>query len=251
MNSDNVFSAKNLKTIVFVAILVTAITFGASFLQPVKYKSSAKLLVVFNQKNMDVYTASQTANYIANVLSEVVYSDSFIDQVYKNDFSLKDNLGIDSEKRMRNWKKAVNVQIQENKGIMIIDTYDPDAKQANLLAQSISYTIVTKHTLYHGSGDQVEIKMIGSPTVSDKWAQPQILRNTLIGLVAGLILGFTFVVIFPEQRVLAFLGGRRARGRQDETIDLIQEEIENASEKIEETKELIDSIDSNLDHIKK
>lgn len=252
MNSDNVFSAKNLKTIIFAAILITAIAFGASFLQPVKYKSSAKLLVVFNQENMDVYTASQTANYIANVLSEVVYSDSFISQVFKNDSALKDNLGVNAETRMKNWKKAVVVKIRENKGIILVDAYDQNAGQANQLAQSISYSLITKHTMYHGSGDKVEIKLIGAPAVSDKWAQPRVLRNALIGLVAGLILGFTFVVIFPEQRILAFLFGRKSvRGKRDETIDLIRDEIETASGKIEETQELMDSIDSSLNDIKK
>lgn len=224
---DNIiFNAKNVKTIAFIALIAVILALGLSFIQTPKYKSSTKLLVVFNQDNMDVYTAAQTANYIASVLSEVVYSNSFIDNVFKSNFGLNDNFGLDQENRLKSWKKMVKVKTRENKGIILIDVFHQDKNQATQFAQAISSTLIAKHNLYHGSGEKVALKIIDEPITSQHWAQPKIIQNTLLGLIAGLILGFTFIVIFPEQKLIESIFQHRSFD-QDELIELTVPEKQN------------------------
>jgi len=204
MTSNRFISSKNLLTVVFMALLVGLAAFSFSIWQTPSYKSTVKLLAVFNQTSIDTYTASKTANYITGILGEVVYSDSFINSVYGNDGNLIDNLGRGSEKRQKNWNKIVKLKILDNKGIIIIDVYGNDKTQTNLLASSIGSTIISQHGLYDGSQDRVSIKMIDLPSIYENWAATKIIEDTGLGMIVGLLLGFTLIVVFPNHKLFEF-----------------------------------------------
>lgn len=216
---NEIFNSKNIKAVAFIAIIVVIISLTISVIQTPKYESSAKLLVVINQDNTDPYTLSRSSDYVAEILSEVIYSHSFISNVFKSEFDLRDELGFNREKRLKNWKKMVGIEIKEGRGIITIDVLHEDKDQANQFAQAISYLLITKHDTYHGLGDKVDIKIIDSPRVSDTLAQPKIIRNSVLGLIVGLILGFTFIIIFPEQMLFGTLFSR-GKNNHDETIEL-------------------------------
>jgi hypothetical protein len=195
---------KNILTVGCLALLLGLVAFSVSLWQTPKYKSTVKLLTVFNQANVDTYTASKTANYITGILGEVAYSDSFVNSVYQSDSNLIDTLGNNSEIRQKNWKKAVKLNILENKGVIIIDTYGDNKYQTNLLSSTIGSVIISQHGLYDGSADRTVIKMIDSPSVYEDWAITKIARDTGIGLLAGLLLGLTLVIIFPSHKLFEF-----------------------------------------------
>ncbi len=217
MNPENIFNSKNIKTILFITIIVVIFGLVISLVQTPKYKSSAKLLVIFSQTDMNPYTSAQTSNYIAGILEEVIYSDSFIDGVFKTKFDLKNELSFSAEKKAKQWKKMVKAKVEDNKGIITIDVYNKDKEQANNFAQAISYTLITNHSLYHGSGESVSVKMISTPSIAEKWTEPNIPQNLILSLVAGLFAGLTFIIIFPEQELLGFLIGRKMTPK-DETL---------------------------------
>ncbi|NCN07527.1 hypothetical protein GW933_02425 [Candidatus Falkowbacteria bacterium] len=217
MNPENIFNSKNIKTILFITVIVVIFGLVISLIQTPKYKSSAKLLVIFSQEDMNPYTSAQTSNYIAGILEEVIYSDSFIDAVFKTNFDLINDFSFSPEKKSKQWKKMVKPKLEDNKGIITIDVYHKDKEQANNFAQAISYTLITNHSLYHGSGDNVVVKMISTPSVAEKWSQPNIGQNLFLSLIAGIFAGLTFIIIFPQQEVLNFLLNRKAT-LKDETI---------------------------------
>lgn len=198
MSQVKLFRLKNILTVGSIGLIVALFAFSISLWQTPRYKSTVKLLTVFNQGNIDTYTASKTANYITGILGEVVYSDSFIDSVYKSEPGLTNNLGDGSDQRQKNWKKIVKIQILDNKGIMIIDAFGENKYQANLLASTVGYALINSHGVYDGSQDRVIIKMIDTPSVYENWSTSKIMGDTGLGLLAGLLLGFTFIVIFPE-----------------------------------------------------
>lgn len=204
MNSPKLLSVKNSLTVGFIGLLVALVAFSFSLWQTPSYKSTVKFLAVFNQSDIDTYTASKTANYITGILGEIVYSDSFINSVYDSNSNIYDRLGQGSEKRQQNWKKIVKTQILDNKGIVIVDVYGNDKNQVNLLASAIGNTIVTQHGLYDGSQDRVTIKMIDLPSVYDGWSTLKIFQDTILGLLAGLLIGITLIVIFPNHRLFEF-----------------------------------------------
>lgn len=204
MNSPKLLSAKNALTVGFIALLIALSAFSFSLWQTPSYKSTVKFLAVFNQSDIDTYTASKTANYITGILGEVVYSDSFINSVYKNDSALSDRLGQGSETRQKNWKKIIKTQILDNKGIIIIDVYGNDKNRVSELASAIGNTIVAEHGIYDGSQDRVTIKMIDLPSVYEGWSSMKILRDTGLGLLAGLLIGFSLIIIFPNHKLFEF-----------------------------------------------
>jgi capsular polysaccharide biosynthesis protein len=203
MEQNKTLSSKNILTITLFGVIAMLVALGISLWQTPKYKSSIKLLTVFNQTNIDVYTASKTANYITGVLGEVIYSDTFIESVIRSG-SIEDNLGYGSENRQKNWKRTVKTTILENKGIIIIETYSDKKIDAIKLAEAVGNTIIKEHCKYDGSADRVSLKMIDNPTSYDKWSTFKIMRDTAMGLVAGLLFGLTFIVIFPGHRLFEF-----------------------------------------------
>ena len=205
MNPENIFNSKNIKTIIFITVIAVILGLIFSFVSVPKYKSSAKLLVIFSQKDMNPYTSAQTSNYLAGILAEVVYSDSFINNVFKTDFDLNYDLNPSPDEKIKDWKKMVKVKLEDNKGLIILDVYHKDKEQAYNFAQAISYTLITTNNLYHGSGDSVAVKMISTPAISHKWAKPDILQNILLSLMAGIFIGLTFIIIFPEQELINFI----------------------------------------------
>ncbi len=202
MEQNSVFNLKNIKVVILITLIAVLITLGISFLQTPKYESSTKLITVFNQGNIDPYTAGKTSDYISNILSEVIYSNSFIDSVFKSQFHLKDTLGNNAETRAKNWKDMVKVQTKQNTGIINIDVYNTDRNQADQFSQAIAYTIINNGQLYYGTNDNVVIKVIDGPATTQNWAEPKIGRNAGLGLIAGLIVGLTFIFTFPEQQIL-------------------------------------------------
>jgi capsular polysaccharide biosynthesis protein len=204
MEQNKLFATKNILTVIFITSLLVLASFTFSFWQTPDYKSSSKLLVIFNQENIDTYTASRTANYVTGILSEAVYSESFINLVFKSETKLIDNLGSRTETRQKNWKQAVKIKVLENKGIMIIDVFGKNRSQTAFLAGAVTRTIVDNHGVYDGSGDRVAIRVLDEPSIYESWAVTKIIRDTLIGLMAGLVLGLTFIIIFPNHRIFDF-----------------------------------------------
>lgn len=201
MNSNKLFNLKNFLTVSFLAILLGISAFSFSLWQTPKYKSTVRLIIVFNQDNIDTYTASKSANYIADRLGEIIYSDSFIDLVYKNELALIDSLGYGSEKRQKAWKQIVKAGVLENKGMIVVDSYGSDKQQTALLSASIANTLIAQHGLYDGSQGKATINAIDNPSIYESWALTKILRDSVLGFAVGLLLGLTFIVIFPNHRL--------------------------------------------------
>ncbi|MFA5125149.1 MAG: hypothetical protein WC473_05020 [Patescibacteria group bacterium] len=200
MSNYKLFQLKNILTVGLLAILAGLIAFSVSVWTTPRYKSTFKLLTVFNQANIDTYTASKTANYITGIMGEVVYSDSFISTVYASS-GIKDDLGYGSESRLRQWKKTVKTKVLDNKGMMVIDVYGNDKMKTNALANAIAMVIINNHGNYDGSADRATIKMIDQPAIFESWSLTKIIEDSALGVIVGLLLGFTFIVIFPNHRL--------------------------------------------------
>jgi capsular polysaccharide biosynthesis protein len=225
MNPENIFNLKNVKTILLIAVIMVIFGLVISLVQAPKYKSSAKLLVIFNSESSNPYASIQTSNHIASILEEVIYADSFIENVLKSNFDIDNHLGFNQEEKIKKWRKMVKTNLQDSKGILIIDVYHKDREQANNFAQAIGYTMITNHSLYHGSGSDVAVKMIGVPTTPQNWATPNIAQNLLLSLIVGVFVGLTFVIVFPQQELINFIIGKKVSLR-DETFSLANNRVE-------------------------
>ncbi|MFC1622700.1 hypothetical protein ACFL1Y_01780, partial [Patescibacteria group bacterium] len=73
-----------------------------------------------------------------------------------------------------------------------VSVYDKDKKQANRIANGIAYTLVNNSAEYHGGGQDVTIKVVNEPLVSNRPARPNIILNLVLSLVVGLLISFAW-----------------------------------------------------------
>ena len=86
-------------------------------------------------------------------------------------------------------------------GMITIKTYHQDKATADKINQAIAYTLMTKHSQYHGLGENVKIKIINDSTLSDWPVKPNIILNLFLGLIAGLAAGLYFIYLFPSKAI--------------------------------------------------
>lgn len=179
-----------------IVILTTSLSLVFSIFSKQEYGSTVKLLVIQQQaQGIDAYTATRSAQTVAEVLSKIVYTSSFFDKVLTSGFNISDDFGQDPEDRREEWERRVNTQLTGETGTIQVDVYSTDQKQAEQIAFGIAYVMINYGEQYHGGGDQIEIKMVDNPVTTDKPARPNIIQNTLAGFALGVLLSAVIVVL--------------------------------------------------------
>ncbi len=202
MNSDNFLSliiAKK-QTIIMAIIIFILIAIIFTAIQPFKYGSSFKLLIIHNfRTNTDPYIASKSNEYLSGILAKVIYSNSFFTKVAGTGFNIdEDYFGKDTKERIERWEKTVVAKAISDTGIISVDVYHPDRYQAEQIARAIVFSLQASHSLYHGYGDNVTIKVIDKPITSDWPIKPNIILNLVTAIAFGLILSLIYIYLFPE-----------------------------------------------------
>jgi len=57
------------------------------------------------------------------------------------------------------------------------------------------YVLVEQGSQYHGGGEQVEIKLIDKPIVSNYPVRPNLILNAIVALLVGLVVSFVYVYL--------------------------------------------------------
>lgn len=184
---------------IFLAVIVlTAASFGFSVYQTPKYRASARLLVIQKQGNrLDAYTAARSAMAVGEVLSKVIYTSSFYDEVMNSGFKIdKKYFPEDVEKQKKLWKETVTGRTVDESGAVQVDVFHPDAGQAKEIVYGIAYVMINSGARYHGGGDQIEIKMIDAPSVSEKPVKPDVLQNVVGAFGLSLLASISLILLF-------------------------------------------------------
>ena len=188
---------------VLASLIVSALT-------PIRYSSTAALLVV--QRGVfgrDPSVASRSTEYLAQLLAQVVNSGSFLTAVRTSNPKVFSELPQEPNQQKRWWNKRVQPYVVRDTGILKITAFDRDQQRAGELATAVLTTLIERGAEYHGEGDAVSIRVIESPLTTRWPATPNILRNLIVGLVAGLIGALALVYLFPEYN-FSFKGRRRS-----------------------------------------
>lgn len=179
---------------VALVIVTTVLSLVISFVQTPKYSSTVKLLVIQRQgSRLDAYSAARSAETIASVLSRMIYTTSFFDQVSNSQFKLENTFSSDQNKRKKEWEQMVAVNSSTD-GALEIDVFHPNRELAEGYALAIAYVLVNSGQEYHGGDNQVEIKMVDEPNTSQLPASPNVMQNSALGIVSGLILSISVIL---------------------------------------------------------
>ncbi len=188
------------QTVLKIVLLVLFIVLVVTFVQPLKYSASSKILLTQDSVvGADAYSISKSNQFLTNTLSQVVYSNSFFEQVLASGFNIDINqFSLNQNRKMKQWNKMVSARPISDTGMIVINVYHQDKYQADQVNQAITFVLKTKHSLYHGLANKVSIKIIDKSTLSDWPVKPNVLVNILIGLFMGVVFSFMFVYVFPN-----------------------------------------------------
>jgi capsular polysaccharide biosynthesis protein len=200
-NNFNIFSALKEKAlaIFLIGLLISALVFiGSTFITP-KYTAESKFLVVQNlYGNVDVYTATKSAERIAVSLIEVVHSEQFMNYVLEDTRINATHFRSEDDKGLKTWKNWTSARLSTGTGLIELKVYNPDDAQAKLISEAVINTLQEKGDLFHGAGDSVNIQYLEGPRVSDKPNKPNIWLNSIAGFLAGVTAGSVFVYLTSD-----------------------------------------------------
>lgn len=194
-------SKRKLTIFTITAVFLIAVSL-VTFLQPLRYSATSTLLVVQNYgPNTDAYNVSRSNQFLSNLLAQVVYTDSFYEKVMESGYNVSKNIfSADVNKRKKQWQEMVYTRAIADTGMITIKTYHQDKTTADKINQAIAYTLMTKHSQYHGLGENVKIKVINDSTLSNLPVKPNIALNLILSLIAGLAASLYFIYLFPTKQ---------------------------------------------------
>ncbi|MFA6131784.1 MAG: hypothetical protein WC702_01785 [Patescibacteria group bacterium] len=187
-------------TIISMAFTGLVIALIVSFVQPLKYSSTVRLLILQeNASSLDAYTASRSVERLAENLATIVYTTSFFDQVMSAGFEIDQSVFPDREdKKRKAWGKMVSASVSRGNGLLTLAAYHVDVDQAEQIVNAMAYVLTQQATSYLSGGD-ISVRVVDTP-LNSRWpARPNIPSNAFSGLVLGGLTGVGYVLLQAER----------------------------------------------------
>lgn len=189
---------------IFIIIAVTTIIgLYINFLLPKRFEAQTKLLLVqTNASNVDTYTAIRGAEQAANTLKHVVNSPAVLARILKQNPEIEAGYFKDNpQKKAEQWQKLTKTKLVPNTGILTINTYHPNPKQAQALSEGLISVLKNNNQAYFGQGNKLQLTILEEPSVGSNYAQPNALVNTFLGFLIGLGISGGLIYFYPEKEL--------------------------------------------------
>lgn len=194
-------------TIIFIVVVLVA---GLSFIKPLKYGATSRLLVMQNAGNAEAYALSKSNEYLGNLFAQVVYSGSFYNSVLSSQYNIDKNYFSGSySDQLKAWKKMVAAKTLSDTGIIEINVYHQNPYQAQQISLAINDVMINKNNEYQGNGQIVKVRVIDQTLVSNYPVKPSLPQNMSLALAGGLLFSLIYIYLCPEDRYDIKLWSRR------------------------------------------
>lgn len=185
--------------ILIAGVMGLALAILLSFLRPLEYSSTTRILITQDLGAVDAYTASRSAERIADELASIVYTSTFYDKVMRSEYNIDAAYFPEDEIKLRKkWQKAVAASVSRSSGLLTVRAYHTDVTQAEELARAVSYVLTTYGWTYT-SGSNITVQVVDEPLNSRYPVRPNLLVNGVSGFVVGLIAGTGYLLIIAER----------------------------------------------------
>jgi len=191
------------KRIVLFAVVSAVFGAALSFLFPLQYSSSMRLLIIQKQLSMsDPYTAIKASERISDNLSQIIYTTSFFDKVMSAKFNIDQTIfKADDTKRRKQWSEMIETRVIRGSGMLVVTVYHKDPEQATQIGRAIAFVLTTEGWQYVGGGD-LQVKLVDDPLQSRWPVKPNVPANAFAGLVLGIIAGAGQVLATRRKPIL-------------------------------------------------
>lgn len=222
--------SKKWQLVVYITLMTGAVAFFISTLLTPKYKTETTFLVL--QKDVDIASAAQSAEYLSEIFAQVAFTEPFIDSVLDSPFQVEKELSFEPVKKQKQWREDVIVKSAGKAGILEITVLDKSRVESRKVAQAIAHSFSQNSSEYYGGRGTIEIKPINGPTTSDSPVSPNILLNTVWGLALGFVVSI-LLSLFYKSFDLKLIGKPGVVG------EMVGDQLRRQLAKRQERKELI------------
>jgi capsular polysaccharide biosynthesis protein len=188
------------KRVIGYAVLGALAGFALSFLSPLEYSSSVRLLITQpNAVNVDSFTVLKSNERIAQNLAQLLGTSSFFDNIVGQAENYDRSAIPQNEYDKRKfWNRSVSVGVEAGSGLMTVTVYAPQVSQARSLVWAASNEIAKQAPNYFGS--TVRVSVIDAPLDSRWYARPNIPMNAAYGAVVGGMLTIAWLLLRRTKR---------------------------------------------------
>lgn len=170
-----------------------------SFVGPLEYSSTTRILITQELGAVDAYTASRSVERIADDLATAVYTTKFREDVFEGEYGIDAEYFPDDEDRFRKkWEDTISTSVLRSTGFLTITAYHPDVNEAEKLALAVA-EVLTQTGWTYTSGGNITVQLVDEP-LNSRWpVRPNILVNAFSGFVLGAIAGVGYILIQVER----------------------------------------------------
>ncbi|MBD3300685.1 MAG: hypothetical protein GF347_05020 [Candidatus Moranbacteria bacterium] len=200
-NSNNQISEfglilKRWKFILFFGIFFACLAFIVSSLITPKYSSTAKILILQDNLDIDAYRAAKASEYAGEVIEKVVGSSNFMDGVAERYPAIaKTSIWEkDYDKRLEEWNKVVKSNSIVNSGIVDIEVIYENKKVNQEIMTAVIGELTEDGGQYHGNAN-IRLNRISGPIISNKPTFPNIPLVVVAGFISGIFISVGLILI--------------------------------------------------------
>lgn len=193
---------KRKTTVISITLIFVIIGLIVTLLQPLKYSSKSRLLILQPNTSSDAYTVSKSNEYVGGLISEVIYSGSFLDSLKASNSIFDRNYFNDTyKKNVKKWGETVFARSSGSTGVIDIEIYHTNPEEAKNISNAVNQLIISGQSPYKFNPEQTKISIIDEPVVSSFPVKPNIPVNLALSLLFGFLAGCSYIYLFPKERV--------------------------------------------------
>lgn len=187
------------QTIAMMGLLGLVLALIISFIQPLRYSSTARLLILQSDSSVDAYTASRAEERIADNLSTIVYTSTFFDQVMRSGFNIDQNsFPEEQNKQRRAWSRTIDSSVSRGSGLLTLTAFHQDIQQAEQIVRAVAF-VLTDRVSEYTSGSNIQVRLVDEP-LNSRWpVKPNVAANVFSGLFLGAFFGVLYVLLQSER----------------------------------------------------
>ncbi|OIP58368.1 MAG: hypothetical protein COZ29_02680 [Candidatus Moranbacteria bacterium CG_4_10_14_3_um_filter_45_9] len=190
----------------FFGVVVAIIGIVGAFTLQAPYRANADFMILSIQEGQDYYTATRSAEYRSRVLSEILYSESFINALVDTGSVDANFLPRDKKNRLEKWSKMLEVKKNPELGFITVAVSGESEREVSKISQAVSTVLSEKSgTLFGNGGDKVSVRLLSGPIIEANPSATKLSFIVLASLLFGFFLNFTFRLLQEEFRSDTFL----------------------------------------------
>jgi capsular polysaccharide biosynthesis protein len=192
--------SRKIGLMILVGFLLAAVSFWGIMLLSPRYQSNLDVLVIQNQESfVDSYTLAKSTEHFSKLLSESVYTETFLNKVIEGDPELSKILPIEREDRMKAWGRMVQTSINVELGMIHLKALANDKGQVERMSKTIASVLAENNNLFISENQNIEVRMINAPLIKNNPGMNILIFTVVASFLIGVLL--VFIVSFYKNLI--------------------------------------------------